>query len=114
MVEDVCSAAYDLMIKEEIQVDVVVATQLSPVPIADLKELINKDSMIFVAEEGTMTAGVGAELIASCVENNIGKRYRRIATPDMPIPNGIVLENQIVPGKETIECTIKEELKCLR
>ena len=114
MVEDVCSAAYDLMIKEEIQVDVVVATQLSPVPIADLKELINKDSMIFVAEEGTMTAGVGAELIASCVENNIGERYRRIATPDMPIPNGIVLENQIVPGKETIECTIKEELKCLR
>ena len=70
--------------------------------------------MIFVAEEGTMTAGVGAELIASCVENNIGERYRRIATPDMPIPNGIVLENQIVPGKETIECTIKEELKCLR
>ena len=51
---------------------------------------------------------MGPEIIVQCMENNVGSGYIRIAAPDMPIPNGIVLERQIVTGKQTIIDRLKE------
>ena len=109
MVADAIQASEELMIQFEIQVDVIVLTQLSPIPILDLKSI--SDVPIITIEEGTYTAGIGAEIVALCVENNIGKTFHRIATPDIPIPNGIVLEDQIIPNKNTIVKRIKEILE---
>ncbi len=107
MLEETLAAATELMMQEEIQVNVIALTQLSPVPLDDLKECLNKDDAIVIIEEGTKTGGIGAEIIAMCTENSLGKVYHRIATPDMPIPNGIVLEGQVIPDKNTITNAIK-------
>lgn len=110
MVEDVLEASDALMLEEETLVDVVVLSQLSPLPTQDLKAIIPSDAKLMVVEEGTKTAGIGAEIIASCVEHSIGSSYSRVATPDIPIPNGIVLESQIIPDKEKIKAEIKKVL----
>lgn len=110
MLEDSLSAAYDLMVNEEIQVNVVCLSQLSPLPIIDL-EVLSRHAKVIVAEEGTKTAGLGAEIIAELCENNLGSQFGRIAMPDLPIPNGIALESQLIPAKEQIISQIKEELK---
>lgn len=108
MDEDVLSASYELMMSEEIQMDVILISQLSPLPIKDIMEAVRVDVPIITVEEGTITSGIGAEIITRCVENGISSRYCRIASPDMPIPNGIVLEEQIVPDKNVIVQRVKE------
>ena len=102
MVKETLIAAERLMLEEEIQVDVIVISQLSPLPIEDFEELIPRDSVIGIVEEGTRTAGIGAEIIASLLENRIGSKFFRIATPDLPIPNGVPLESQIIPNSQKI------------
>ena len=108
MDEETVEASYELMLTEEIQVDVLMLTQLSPVPIEDIKEANPFGVPIVTVEEGTKTSGVGAEIISQCVEQNVAKKYGRVATYDMPIPNGIALESQIVPNKKSIIEKIKE------
>ncbi|MBR1420173.1 MAG: hypothetical protein IJ575_03815 [Selenomonadaceae bacterium] len=102
MIKETLDAAERLMLEEEIQVDLIAISQLSPIPIKDLEELIPRDSVIGIVEEGTRTAGIGAEIIASLIENRIGKKFFRIATPDLPIPNGVPLESQIIPNSQKI------------
>ncbi len=102
VVELALQAAEELMMKDEIQADVIAFTQISPIPMNDFKKLIPQGSDIMTIEEGTRENGIGAELIALCAESGLGKRYYRIAAPNMPIPNGIVLENQIMPNRKTI------------
>ena len=101
MVKDVIEAS-ELMIEDEVQLDIIVLSQLAPVPVNDLKELLKKTSKIVTVEEGTKTSGIGAELIAACIENEIGSGFIRIAALDCPIPNGIALECQMLPNKDTI------------
>ena len=110
MVEETLQAAEELMMEDEIQVDVIVLTQLAPLPLTDIAALIPAKAPIFTVEEGTQTAGIGAELIASFAERGIGCAYARIATPDMPIPNGIALESQVIPGKDRIVSQIRAAL----
>lgn len=95
-------AAEKLMIEDEIAVEVLVLSQLSPLPIDDIKEIIKKESVIVTLEEGTKTGGICAEIITQCIENGIQGSYYRIATPDMPIPNGLELEKQIIPNMSRI------------
>ena len=102
MLEEALGAAMELMIKDELQVDVISITQLSPLPIKDIKAFVKSNVPIIIVEEGTITCGIGAEIIARCVEYGIGTKLYRVATPDMPIPNGITLENQVIPDKNTI------------
>ncbi len=110
MLEDALSAAEALMLEDEIQVNVILLTQLNPLPMEDLKKAIRFDVPVLVAEEGTRTAGIGAEIIAQCAERGIGRKFGRIATPDMPIPNGIALESQVVPDCERIKAEIRSAL----
>lgn len=102
MARECLEAAETLMMEDEIQVNVIVLSQLSPLPMKDLLELIDSNSNIVFAEEGSKCAGIGAEVFAQFAERGLGHKYARIASFDSPIPNGIVLENQVVPGKEII------------
>lgn len=105
---EVLQASEELIMQDEIQMDVIILSQLSPIPIEDIKHIIRKDVPLVVIEEGTKVAGIGAEIIACCIENKIGNSFFRIASCDMPIPNGIVLENQIIPNKNEIVKRIRE------
>lgn len=102
MLEDMAAAAEELMMSDEIQVDVIAITQISPLPVDDLRELIPAGISVLTVVEGTKIAGIGAEVITSLMENGIGITYHRIASPDIPIPNGMTLERQVIPGKDSI------------
>lgn len=108
MVNDAVEAAKELMMNEEISVDVIVLTQIAPLPIKDLKEILENGSKVIFVEEGNKTGGIGAEFISTMIENNFSNSFYRIASLDIPIPNGIILEQQMVPNKETIIEFVKE------
>ena len=100
-------AAEELMLRDEIQADVITLTRISPIPFDDLKKIIPRGCDIMTVEEGTVQNGVGAEIIARLAECDLGKRYYRVAMPNMPIPNGVILENQIMPNANIIIDTIR-------
>ncbi len=103
-------AAQELMMKDEILIEVLILSQLSPLPVEDIKGTIKDESIIITFEEGTQTGGLGSEIITQCIENGLKGRFYRIATPDMPIPNGIDLEKQIIPNADTLVKKIEEIL----
>lgn len=104
-------AARRLMYEDEILTDVIVLSQLAPLPLANLERLVPKDAAIITLEEGTKTGGIGAELIAALAEKGIGRRFRRVAAPDLPIPNGIPLESQLLPDPDSLLSAVKEVLR---
>ena len=108
MVDEVMRASQDLLIDEEIQVDIIVLSQLSPIPIEDLLSLTKGSAIIGTVEEGTLQSGIGAEIIACLTERQSMKRYFRIAARDLPIPNGIILESQVIPNATNIINRVKE------
>jgi pyruvate/2-oxoglutarate/acetoin dehydrogenase E1 component len=63
-----------------------------------------------VVEEGTRTAGWGAEILAASLEEfgDLIHRGRRVANPDMPIPAATSLERDLLPGVEDIILEVKK------
>ncbi len=102
------AAAEQLMIEDEIQVDVLVLCQLAPFPLADVRAVLQGDSSLIVVEEGTKSHGIGAEIVAQCVENGLGRHFLRIAAPDSPIPNGARLEETLLPDSDTIMSAVRK------
>jgi pyruvate/2-oxoglutarate/acetoin dehydrogenase E1 component len=99
-----CQAALRLAYEYEIITELIVPTQLAPFDIGAIRESCRKTRRLLVVEEGNLTLGWGAEMIARTVEaNGIGLRsIRRLAGLDLPIPASGVLESKVLPGVEDI------------
>lgn len=117
MVQTALDAAQRLMIEDEIQLDVIVMTQLAPFPCRDFEAILSLDKVsakgicaaqIGTLEEGNLSGGVGAQIIASLAEQGIGRKYFRIASKDIPIPNGITLESQMIPSVDDIISKVRD------
>ena len=93
-VEFVLEAAERLLVEDEIIVDVLVPSLLSPVPLQDIKDALEAHRIVLTVEEGTCRSGWGSEILAAmseegCLEN---RRTARVAAPDCPIPSSKELE----------------------
>ena len=97
-------AARRLFEAHEVVVDVVVPSQLAPVPTADIVEFTRTGALVAVVEEGTRRWGYGAEVLAQLAElrHLDGRRTLRIATNDTVIPSSAVLERALLPDADRI------------
>ena len=102
MTQECMDAAMELMVEDEISVNVIVLGQLSEMPWEDMERVRETIHLAISVEEGTVSGGIGAEIIAGLCERGIGKRYARIAAPDQPIPNSLFLEKEVLPDAENI------------
>jgi pyruvate/2-oxoglutarate/acetoin dehydrogenase E1 component len=108
---DLCrQAALRLAYEDEIFIDIVVYSQLYPVDLSSILTSIKKSGRLLVVEEGTRTAGWGAEILAASLEEfgDLIHRGRRVANPDMPIPAATSLERDLLPGVEEIILEVKK------
>lgn len=97
-------AVIRLAYEDEIFIDLVVLTQLSPFKIEPITNSLRVTNQLLVVEEGTYTLGWGAEILARSIET-LGKELQkavRVATPDTPIPASGPLESAILPGVDDI------------
>ncbi len=101
-VEAAMDASRELMIKDELLVNIIVHTQISPVHMEVMLEYIGECTNILTLEEGTLRNGWGAEVIAGLAERMAGRKYARIAALDCVIPCGEELERNVLPGKDNI------------
>jgi pyruvate/2-oxoglutarate/acetoin dehydrogenase E1 component len=92
-----------LAYEHEIFSDLIVPTQLSPFELGDLFSAVKQTKRLLTVEEGTMTLGWGAEVIARALEElGAGFQAQRVAASDMPIPAAGLLETAVLPQIEDI------------
>jgi len=97
------AAAQELMMEHEIFAEIVVFSQLSPFALEPLSTSLERTRNLLTVEEGTLSLGWGAEVIARMAESrNRPDRSQRVAARDLPIANARSLEDAILPSVQDI------------
>lgn len=101
---------------EGLRVDLVVFTQLSPIPRSHLERVADsrRPSVCVYVEEGTREAGWGAEMVAQVAEiaGTLGLRlaHQRVAAKNEPIASSRELEQANLPQSDAVVSAV---LACL-
>lgn len=100
----VLKAAKRLAYEYEIIAEMIFPTQLAPFAVEPILESVRSTRRLLSAEEGTLTLGWGAELLARTSES-MGSDLlaaSRVAALDLPVPASGPLEDSVLPGVEEI------------
>ncbi|MBC7288985.1 MAG: alpha-ketoacid dehydrogenase subunit beta [Armatimonadetes bacterium] len=107
MVEESLRAAQALA-EHGISAEVIDLRSLAPLDMATVAASVSKTGCAVVVEEGNLTGGVAAEIVARIVEEcfyDLEAPPRRVAAADVPIPASPVLERAVIPSAEDIART---------
>lgn len=94
-------AATELIVEEEVFCEVVALGRLLPLDLDPVLESVARTGALVTAEEGSLTAGVGAEIAARVQElawDDLRAPVRRVAAADGIIPSAPGLEDARLPG----------------
>lgn len=103
-------AAAATLAGQGIEVEVIDPRTLVPLDRGTLAESAKKTGRVVVVDEGCKTAGVGAELAATIMEeafDYLDAPVMRVCAPDAPVPFSPALEKFMTPSEEQIIETIK-------
>jgi pyruvate/2-oxoglutarate/acetoin dehydrogenase E1 component len=103
-------AAVEVMIEDEILVEVVVPSQLRPLPMDDLLPSATASGRVLVIEEGPRLGGWSGHVAAELSERLFGRLrapVARIGARDLPIPSAKQMESQVLPAVEDILAGIR-------
>lgn len=110
MAELARQAQVRLAYEVELFSELVIFTRLSPFYLDPLLESSRRTGRLLAVEEGTLSLGWGAELLAQTAET-LGsqlKTARRVAARDLPVPAALSLEQVVLPGVEEIMQSAKK------
>lgn len=94
--------ALDLLMDDEIFAEIVLFSELSPFRLDPLFESARRSKRVLTVEEGGLTLGWGAEVLARLSEAGIAARTARCAGLDLPIANSRPLEDAILPTQAAV------------
>lgn len=103
-------AQIKLAFEEEIFIEVMTPTRLSPFAIAPIVEAVATTGRVLLLEEGTLSMGWGAEMAARLVENLPGRlrQVKRLAARETPVPAAVTLENAALPQFEDLLVALRK------
>jgi pyruvate/2-oxoglutarate/acetoin dehydrogenase E1 component len=107
-------AALSVFMRDEIAVQVLIPSLITPFPVADVLPSIPQSGRVVIAEEGVRTSGWGAELASQIYEAVFGtlvKPIARVGAMDVPIPSAGSLEAQVLPQVADIEAAIYRQVE---
>jgi pyruvate/2-oxoglutarate/acetoin dehydrogenase E1 component len=105
MVPPALEAAVELILEEEVFTEVVALGQLLPLDLEPVLDSLSRTGALVTVEEGTLTAGFGAEVAArvqSAAFDRLRAPIRRVAAVDGIIPAAPTLEQATLPGAADI------------
>ncbi|MBU0611114.1 MAG: alpha-ketoacid dehydrogenase subunit beta [Armatimonadetes bacterium] len=114
--EDVSLIAYSRMVEEALKAaealaehgvaaEVLDLRSLAPLDDAAIGATVEKTGRAVVIEEGPLTGGIGAEVVARVMETSFDYLQappKRVAAMDVPVPASRVLEQAVIPDYRTI------------
>ncbi|MGB8212199.1 MAG: transketolase C-terminal domain-containing protein [Anaerolineales bacterium] len=95
-------AALELLMEYEIFPEILLFSQLCPFELGPLFDSVRRTRKLLTVEEGTLSLGWGAELVARAVEMLDGLNVRRVASLDFPVANAHSLEEAILPSQAVV------------
>ncbi len=98
-VEDVAASLRE---HEELSVEIIAPSLLSPMPFRGMLPRLQRAPRVLVCEESPTPHGFGAELLARLVEAGFRGQVRRVGAAPAPIPAAEALELAVLPHAETI------------
>jgi pyruvate/2-oxoglutarate/acetoin dehydrogenase E1 component len=104
MAELAKQAVIRLAYEHEIFSELVIPTRLSPFEIGPIIASTSRTGCLLVVEEGTLTLGWGAEVVAQVAEalGTQSIKVKRLAAKDLPVPSSGPLETLVLPDLERI------------
>ncbi len=96
------AAARRLSEEEELAIEIVAPSLLSPLPKASLIRHLATRERVVIVEESHHDFGVGAEIAAAMLESGFKGRLLRIGTPPVPIASARSLERSIIPDERLL------------
>lgn len=100
----------DELRQEEIGVELVVPSLLSPVPKSSLLAHLLQRPCVAVFEEGYGDSGFGLALGSALAEAGYKGRFRRLNTPSVPIPAARSLEPVVLPDSRAMMAVVSDLL----
>lgn len=113
MTEEALRAAEALGAKG-VSCEVIDLRTLAPLDIETVAASVRKTGRVVVCEEGTLTGGVGAEVVAQIVEHcfdYLQAPPQREAAADTPVPASRVLEDAAIPSAQDIAAAVVNVLQ---
>jgi 2-oxoisovalerate dehydrogenase E1 component len=92
--------------EEELTVEILVPSLLSPLPKSNLIDRLLDRPRVVVVEEAHHDFGVSAEIGASLLDRGFAGQFLRIGAPPVPIASARTLERQILPDEESLMAEI--------
>jgi pyruvate/2-oxoglutarate/acetoin dehydrogenase E1 component len=117
MLPTVLEAATSLILEHEVFAEVVALGRLLPLDLEPVLESVARTGALVTVEEGTLTAGVGAEIAARVQAEAwdvLRGPVRRVAARDGIVPAARVLEDEALPGVEDVVAAVAELAGALR
>lgn len=114
MVHKALSAAEELKVEENINVEVIDLRTIKPFDIEMISDSIRKTGRLLTVEEAPYTAGWGAQIVDSMVRAEFDQfkvRPQRLTGLDIPIPVKKELEAMVIPSVNAIKEKVKEMMK---
>jgi pyruvate/2-oxoglutarate/acetoin dehydrogenase E1 component len=110
MAEMARQAMVKMAYEKEIFIELVVPTRLAPVQVGAILDSAINTGRLLVLEEGSLTSGWGAEVIARLAESSDQRtaKIRRLAALDLPVPASGALESAVLPGMDALIATIQK------
>ena len=110
MLPIVLEAAVRLIIEDELFTEVVALSRLLPLDLDPVLESVARTGSLVTVEEGTLTAGVGAEIAArvqSEAWDDLRRPVERIAARDGIVPAAPTLEEAVLPGVDDVVIAVR-------
>jgi pyruvate/2-oxoglutarate/acetoin dehydrogenase E1 component len=104
-----CLEAADTLAAEGVLAEVIDLRTVRPLDVETILASVAKTSRLVAVEEGPLTGGWAAEVLALTTEHALGELDDawRITTPNSPIPYSPDLEDAFLPGVERIASEIR-------
>ncbi len=96
------AAARRLEDEEELAVEIVAPSLLSPLPRGSMIRHLAMRSRVVIVEESHHEFGVSAEIAAAMLESGFKGQLLRIGTPPIPIASARSLERSILPDEQSV------------
>jgi pyruvate/2-oxoglutarate/acetoin dehydrogenase E1 component len=102
-------AALRLAYEHEIFTELVIPTQLTPFQTGSIIDSVERTRHLLAIEEGTLSLGWGAEILARTSEALGAKpvHFRRLAARDLPVPASGPLESAVLPDVDAIIACVR-------
>jgi pyruvate/2-oxoglutarate/acetoin dehydrogenase E1 component len=113
MAELTRQALEQLAYQQEIFAELVICTQLAPFLMDEVIASVKATGRLLTVEEGTISLGWGAEVLARVAEENgrICRSMHRLAASEIPVPASAALEEGCLPGVADIVRRVTEMVR---